>query len=152
MYFVFLHFGKISYLSLYYDMLTYTHSFCHCNIHCWRQLWFLKVDNGTIFNRNIISHEDTFGIWCSHGVNFKPIYFKTFNRTVVVVIGSKLFPFSGGKTRLLWQFQFWLRSKTLNTCHGILAIHYGCILQTCQNVTGFQPLLLREKKKNMNTE
>ena len=64
-----------------------------------------------------------------------------------MVIGSKLFPFSGGRNRVLRQFQFWLRSGTLNTCHGILATHYGCILQTCQNMTGFPPLLLREKEE-----
>ena len=70
-----------------------------------------------------------------------------------MVIGSKLFPFSGGETDCSDSFSFGLHgSGTRHTCHGILAIHYGCILQTCQNVTGFQPLLLREKKKNMNTE
>ena len=111
-------------------------------------LWFLKVDVGTIFNRNIIFHEDIFGIWCS--VNFKPFYF---NRTLVVVISSKLFPFLGGETDCsdstvsvsawIWNSKYlsWYTGDTL-----------WCILLMCQNVTGFQPLLLREKRGNMKTE
>ena len=150
MYFVFLYFGKVSYLSLYYNMLTYTHSFCHCNIHRWRQLWFLKVDNGTIFNRNIISHEDTFGIWCS--VNFKPLCFKTFNRTLVVVIGSKLFSFSWEKqTALTVSVLAWIwNSKYLSWYTGDTLWMYPANVSECDRFSAIT--VKRKKKKNMNTE
>ena len=53
--------------------------------------------------------------------------------------------FFWGRNRLLWQFQSRLGSETQNTCHDRLVIHYGCNQLIRQNVTGFQPLLLRKK-------
>ena len=72
-----------------------------------------------------------------------------------MVIGSKLFPFSGGETDCSDSFSFSF-SFGLDLQLEILVMVYWRyvmdVLLMCQNVTGFQPLLLRENRRNMKTE
>ena len=79
---------------------------------------------------------------------FNLFYFK---RTLVVVIGSKLFPFSGRETDCSDSFSFGLDLE-LKILVMVYWRYVMDVLLMCQNVTGFQPLLLRENRRNMKTE
>ena len=68
-----------------------------------------------------------------------------FKRTLVVVIGTKLFPFSGGETDCSDSFSFGLELELKILVMVYWRYRHGCILLMFQNVTGFQPLLLREQ-------